>query len=130
MSVDGLSEALWARLGLITDGPAGGWWPLRLPEDVTLPAGTYQRISSAPTHTHDGATALRARRYQLTIYSETYAAGLACARAVVAAIDGTRDDWSGWAVSAMLADEAEDIDPEPRGMFRQRVDVMLRTEAP
>lgn len=128
MSAAGLSEALFARLGAITSGTR--WYPMRLPEGCDLPAGTYQRISSVPTQTHSGSVDIRPRRYQLTVYSETYRAGLEVARDITAGLDGIRGTWSGWTVVAMLADDAEDIDPEPRGLFRQRVDVFLRSTAP
>ena len=127
--MSGASEALWDNLTTAAPLP-GGWWPLRLPDGVTLPAGSYQRISTVRPITHSGGTEWAARRYQLAIYSERYAEGLDLARTVAAALNGVRETWDGWDVSAMLRDEAEDIDPEPRGLFRQRVDVMLGTEAP
>lgn len=127
MTAASLSESLVAFL----DGLGGvTWYPLRLPESCALPAGTYQRISDVPVHTHDGVSSLRPRRYQLTIYSERYTEGLAAALVVVLALAGIRDTWSGWTVTSMLVDDAEDIDPEPRGLFRQRVDVMITSEAP
>lgn len=127
MSAAGLSEALWPVLTTATGVP---WYPLRLPEKVTLPAGVYQRISGTPTQTHSGGLDIRLRRFQLTVYSEKYLEGVAVARDVVAAFNGTRSTWAGWDVSAILADDGEDIDPEPRGLFRQRVDVFLRSAAP
>lgn len=125
----GQSEGLFDYL---TDNAplAGAWWPLRIPDGATLPAGTYQRISAVHAMTHSGGTARANRRYQLTVFSERYADGLAAARTVVALLNGTRSTMDGYDVVALLADEAEDIDPEPRGLFRQRVDVMLASEAP
>lgn len=130
MSAAGLSEALFARIAGL-----GGivWYPLRLP-DGTPPrggaAGTYQRISGVPTHVHGNVVGLKQRRVQLAVYSDTYDAGLAAIRAVVAELDGTRGDWDGWDVTAMVIDDGEDIDPDNRGLFRQRLDLMLSTEAP
>lgn len=129
MTATGLSEALFDLLS--TDLPiTGGWFPLRLPDGVALPAGTYQRISSVGAQTHSGANSLRTRRYQLTVFSVRYVDGLSEARNIVAALNGTRSAWGGWDVTAMVADDAEDMDPEPRGLFRQRIDVMLSSEAP
>ena len=128
--VAGLSEAVFERLlgvGGIT------WYPLRLPDGKPPrggAAGVYQRISSVPVHTHGAVVDLKPRRFQLTVYSDTYDAGLVAIRATIAALDGTRSLWGGWSVSAMVVDEAEDVDPDDRGLFRQRVDVMLSTKAP
>lgn len=127
--MSGLSEALWGELTGPSLDLVGGWYPLRLPDGCDLPAGTYQRISATGPVAHDGAIALRTRRYQLTVYSERYLEGLEAARALVAALNATRGTWDGWEVTAFVADETEDIDPEPRGLFRQRVDVMLTSEA-
>jgi len=123
----GLAEALYNRVLAVT---SCSWWPLRMPQGTPLPAGVYQRISDAPTHTHGNVVDLRPRRFQLTVYSNTYDSGLAIARQVVAALAGTRGEWSGWDVSCMLADTAEDIDPDDRGLYRQRVDLMLSSKAP
>ncbi len=127
--MSGISEALFDRLSTIAP-LAGGWYPLRVKDGAAMPAGTYQRISTVRPVTHSGGTDWSMRRFQLTIYSETYASGLAAARDVVAALNGVRETWGGFDVSATLMDEAEDVDPEPRGLFRQRVDVMLGSEAP
>lgn len=128
----GLSEGLFEWL-TATVPLTGGWYPLRIPDGEPGKgevAGTYQRISTDRPATHSGGTAWRMSRFQLTIYSDRYAAGLDAARDVVAALNGVRVDMDGYDVSATLAGEAEDVDPEPRGMFRQRVDVMLGSDAP
>jgi len=125
-----MASDLYARLTAIAPLP-GGWHPLRIPDGAALPAGVYQRISGVPyATTHGGGTDLKSRRFQLTVYSERYEEGRVAAATVAAALNGTRSAWaSGEDVSAMLADEAEDVDPDPRGLFRQRVDVMLGSEA-
>ena len=125
-----MSEALFGALG--TMAPlAGGWWPLRIPDGASLPAGTYQRISSVPVAlAHDGGSDLMRRRYQLSVYSDRYLAGLTAARTIVETLNGVRTTWDGWTVTASIADDAEDIDPDPRGLFRQRIDVLLTSEAP
>lgn len=127
--MSGLSEALFGNLTTGALDLPGGWYPLRLRDGCALPAGTYQRISAAGPQTHSGGLALRTRRYQLVVYSERYTEGLDAARALVAALNGIRGTWDGWDVTAFVADEAEDIDPEPRGLFRQRVDAMITSEA-
>lgn len=124
-----MAEALFAFLTASVPLP-GGWFPLRLPDGVTFPAGTYQRISTVRPATHSGGTAWAMRRFQLTIYSQRYGEGLAEAVTVIAALNGTRSDMDGFDVSATLAEEGEDVDPDNRGLFRQRIDVMLGSDAP
>jgi hypothetical protein len=128
--MSGLAEALWGELTAPTLDLPGGWYPLRIPEGADLPAGTYQRISAVGPLTHDGGVALRTRRYQLTVFSQSYLDGLEAARSIVATLNGIRGTWDGWEVTAYIADDGEDMDPEPRGLFRQRVDVMITSEAP
>jgi hypothetical protein len=131
MTAAGLSEALFDWL-TSTVPLAGGWYPLRLPDGAMKDGvcGTYQRISTRRPMTHSGGTTWAQRRFQLTIYADRYTAALVAARDVVDALNGVRASMDGWDVSATIADEAEDVDPEPRGLFRQRIDVMLGSDAP
>lgn len=126
----GQAEGLWDYL--TTNVPlTGGWWPLRIPDGATTPVGAYQRISGVPSATtHSGGTTLMDRRYQLTVFSDRYSPGLEAARDIVATLNGVKTTMDGYDVTAILVDAAEDVDPEPRGLYRQRVDVMLTSEAP
>ena len=64
-------------------------FPLTLPPSVTLPACTYQRISTVPEYTHDGDSLLERLRFQFDVWAETYAE--ACQQA-----DTLRAAWSGY----------------------------------
>jgi len=127
------SDALITRLhdgGPIEAAMGKRWHPGRLPESPSqFPFGTYQRIAAPSEHAHDGALDLKERRYQLTIYDTDYSRGDEARAVLVAALDGTKSDWGGVDVSCRLADDTEDIDPEPGGLYRQRVDLYLTSTA-
>jgi hypothetical protein len=63
-------------------------YPLVVPQDATLPALAYQRISGPRDHAHDGPTGLARARVQLTYVASTYAAAKELAEAARAALDG------------------------------------------
>jgi hypothetical protein len=124
------SAALVAELATIV--PSVRFHPLRIPDGALAGgaiAGTFQRISRVGSSTHSGGTSHKFSRYQLTIYSSAYTAGQDAAEAIAAALNGVRQTWAGGLdVSATLMDEAEDVDPTERGLYRQRIDVMLGSE--
>jgi len=128
------SDALVTRLldgGAIQAVMGSRWYPGRLPESPSqFPAGTYQRVAAPSQHAHDGALDLRERRYQLSIYDTDYSRGDEARAVVVSELDGTRGVWGGVTTSCRVADDTEDIDPEPGGLYRQRVDLYLTSTAP
>lgn len=63
-------------------------YPLVLPQKPTLPAATYQRISTRPVSTRSG-NGLDFVRMQIDCYGATYANAKALAAAVVAALTNT-----------------------------------------
>jgi hypothetical protein len=63
-------------------------YPMRLPQGETLPAVTYQRISSPPRSSHDGASTLKNPRFQFKSWGETYADARTVADLLKAALDG------------------------------------------
>ena len=63
-------------------------YPSFLPQERSLPALVYSRVSTARTQTHDGPTGLVAARIQITAHAATYAATLALVGQVVAALNG------------------------------------------
>ncbi len=127
-----LSTALIARLhdGAAIEAVMGKrWYPGRLIEKPVFPAGTYQRITGVGGHTHDGLITPRERRYQLSIYDTDYTRGDDARVVVIAELAGTRATWGTETVTCRLADDAEDIDPQPGGLYRQRVDLYLTSTA-
>ncbi len=63
-------------------------YPLVIPQDATLPAIAYQRLSGPREHSHDGASGMAWARMQLAITGETYSSAKATAELVRAAMDG------------------------------------------
>lgn len=61
-------------------------YPLLLPQEPTLPAITYQRISTTAVHTRSG-NGLAFVRLQLDCFAATYAGAKSLAAAVVAAVE-------------------------------------------
>lgn len=105
-------------------------FPLRIPESVsTYPALAIQNVGGTPEHTHDGLVDKRARLVQLMTYDTDYNRCQAAAATLVAALVG-RSTWGGNDTTCLLAgDVAEDVDPEPRGLFRARVDLAVMSAA-
>ena len=51
----------------------GRIYPLRLPQNPTFPAVTYQRVSTTAQTAHDGPVSLLTTRLQLDVWGERYA---------------------------------------------------------
>ena len=61
-------------------------YPLVLPQDVALPAVTYQRISDPPEHAMGTDAAIYHPRYQINCWANTYTGVQALAAQVKAAL--------------------------------------------
>jgi len=80
-----IEEAVYAR----TVGDAGvaaligtRCYPLVVPQDATMPAIMYQRISGSPERSHSGFSGLSETRFQFTCEADTYASAKAVAQAL------------------------------------------------
>lgn len=130
-----LADALVARLadgGAIEAVIAQRVHPLRLPELPTaLPALVYQRVAAPGLHTHSGAFDNIERRFQLSIFDDDYSRGEEARAVIRSELDGTRATWGagGPTVTCRVADDVEDMDPEPSGLYRQRLDLYLQSSA-
>ena len=60
-------------------------YPVRMPQEPTLPCITYQRISGPVEYSRDGP-GLTESRFQISCWAETYAGAIALAAAVRSAI--------------------------------------------
>lgn len=89
MSVE---TALFTRLTSTHSGTAAlistRCYPLHLPQNPTLPAVVYQRVSSDSRH---GTTTRREPRYQMSCWAATYAGAKALAAQVRDAIENHAD---------------------------------------
>lgn len=127
-----LEDALVARLadgGAVEAVIGQRVYPLRIPELPTgLPALAYQRIAGPAEHVHGAMVTNRERRFQLSVYDSDYDRGREAAATIIGALAGTRSNWGGHGeVTCRLVDDAEDFDPEPSGLFRQRIDLYLQS---
>src|SRR3989337_3754737 len=55
---------------------------LVVPQDATIPAIMYQRISGSPERSHSGFSGLSETRFQFTCEADTYASAKAVAQAL------------------------------------------------
>lgn len=77
------------------------WYPLWLPQDPTLPAGVYRRVTTSQDMAHDGAIDIEWLRMQLDIYAESFADVREVANAVrdcINGFSGTVDSTKVWSV--------------------------------
>jgi hypothetical protein len=79
-----------------------------LPQNCTLPAITYQRISSSDQHVLDGRSSMENARIQIDVMATTYAVTKSLASLVVTAMEGA-STFSGLMMTDldMWEDEAE-----------------------
>lgn len=90
----------------------------------TLPAITYQRISSSGTN---GSTALRESRYQINCWATTHVAAVSLSAAVKAFAEEFSDTTSTPGIKmALVVNENDDFDDQAK-IYRIIVDVMLTT---
>ena len=62
-------------------------YPLLMPENPTYPSIVFTRISSTPENTLNGGATIDQVRFQIDIYSETYAGAKALAASVRTAME-------------------------------------------
>jgi hypothetical protein len=94
-------------------------YPQRLPLNPTLPAYTYQRISTTRSHIHAGPATNASARIQLTLWGRSERETRALADATAAVLDGYTgtvllEDDEGQAVvigSLLLANEVANFEP-------------------
>lgn len=100
-------------------------YPIRLPQGVTLPAVTYQRITRTATVTHDGAADLGRAGIQIDCWADTYAGMVALAKAIRAALSGYRGSMgTNGATAARVVNEIDFSEPEP-AMWRRVIEIVL-----
>lgn len=88
-------------------------YPLVVPQDVTLPAAAYQRISGPREHAHDGPTGLARARIQFTFVGATYAEAKDAATAFRQSLDGHHRGLPGVQRAVIsLVDDQDDWAPQ------------------
>jgi hypothetical protein len=87
-------------------------YPVRLPDDVTLPAAAYWVVSTMPI----GSGGCKQSRVQLDLYATTYNGVKAIRDAVIAFVDGQNQYWYSVAADAWL-EPPEDKYHQPIDLF-------------
>jgi len=121
---------------LIADATIGGVvanriYPMMMPQKVTLPCLTYQRISTPRIVTHDssGATGdLTSPRFQFDAWAETQKEAKAISDALRTVLHGKTGATGGVTIRAALAEnEAPEFDPDSE-LYRSRSDYIIWIE--
>jgi hypothetical protein len=101
-------------------------YPLRLPQDASLPAVVYQRISGERVRSHDGPSGLGRGRFQISSWDDDYAGAKSLAEQIRYALDRSPRYTFGSLsnVSALLRMELDDYDPQT-GYYRIIQDYQL-----
>jgi hypothetical protein len=97
-------------------------YPHTLPQEPTLPALTYFRVSTAPVHNHNLDYAWALKRFQFDIYAATYLVCLAVKDALIEAM-GYLSYTAHW-------DNDQDINEPELGRYRLQIDFMLEEVRP
>lgn len=106
------------------------FYPVNLPQTVTLPAAVYQSISGGLLKIHGEVTKLPRPRYQITCWGNTLAEVVQCDLAIKAALDGKRGNWgTGTYVTYVEASQAESAPRDDRdtttGLYMRFRDYMI-----
>jgi hypothetical protein len=121
---EGLVTHLMADSG-VTDLISTRLFPLVVPQDVTLPAVAYQRISGIPQNAHDGSSGLTVARIQFTCHGSSYTSAKAVAAALRAALNGKKGGMGSTEVNVSLLQDESDGWAERHGAPTVRQDYMI-----
>lgn len=86
-------------------------YPMRLPERATLPALTYQRVSTLPIQTRDSTATLMRPRFQFDIWAEAFDDVAPVRVELVEALLGL-EALSGIRTNVVLANDQDLFEPE------------------
>ena len=96
-------------------------FPVRLPDEVILPAMTYLKASCIRYASHGGPSKLASSRFQLDCYSADYLEAKRLALAAVAALHGKK---GGDVLAAFNENETDSFSPD-NGIYRVTADVLI-----
>ena len=96
-------------------------FPVILPQNVTLPAVRYQRITGGQVTAHSGYTGLENPRYQIDAWANTFDAARAIAKQIRLAMT------SATTFTAIVLTDFDDYEPE-KNLFRISLDFSVWSE--
>lgn len=98
-------------------------YPLKLPQNATVPALTYQKIARPREYSHSGDSNLANPTYQFDCWAKTHEAAVTVAVQVEAAFTGFSGTMGSETVyAAFISNVIDDIEPDT-ALYRQIVDV-------
>lgn len=124
-----IEEALYAKLtsaANLTELVSNRVYPVKLPQNPTLPAITYQRVSTSRYHTHDtGFSGLARPRFQFDCYASSYLG----AKNLLEALRATLEGFSGYVgttrIQGALSQNETDFYEDVSGLYRRSIDFMI-----
>lgn len=97
------------------------FYPVLLPEDATLPAATYQRITTTRDYTTTGPVALNRVRMQVDCWARTYSEVKQLQVALLAVLDD-RNTYAGTDIDSITLITATDGYEHEARLFRVSID--------
>lgn len=100
-------------------------YPIHIPQNPTLPAIAYQRISTPRTYSHQGFSNRARPRIQLTLFALSYSACKDLAEKLRAVLAGYRGLWGTVNIFSTFVDnELDDYDTETQ-QYRRIIDLLV-----
>ncbi len=93
-------------------------YPVRMPQDVSMPAICYQRVGVTPTSSLDGDSGKDLVRFQIDCYAETYAAMKTLAAEVRVALT---------AIGALFVSDIDGYEADAK-LYRETLDYSIWTD--
>ena len=100
-------------------------YPVRRPQNATLPAVTYQKVGGLSEQTHGGASGLAASRFQFDVWAATYSSASAVAEQIRVALIGFRGTVDGVEIGGVLHRGDRDLPDPLTGMFHRSIDFAI-----
>jgi hypothetical protein len=97
-------------------------YPLLLPQQPTLPAIAYQRISSSHVHSHSGVSGYCTARVQFACYAQSFAEAASLGDKLRAAIDAWAGVQGATSFAGILLLDERDAFEEEALSFRKDLD--------
>lgn len=123
-----LEEAIYSRLtaaSAVTAITSTRIYPNKIPQEATLPAIGYQRVSARRVKAHAAPTGLARARVQVTCVARTYSEVKALATAVRKALEGVMGTVGGATVQGSWLETDADEYGDAEGLHSVRQDFMV-----
>ena len=127
-----IEEAVYSRLtttaavtAIVGAGSASRIYPNKIPQEATLPAVAYQRVSTRRVKAHAAPTGLARARVQVTCVAASYSVVKGLATAVRKALEGVMGTVGGLALQGSWLETDADEYGDAEGLHSVRQDFMV-----